>query len=82
MTTYFKDIDNLDLMAIYFTLLYSFCQLFQGSVACASFCFSFRSSNDQQDSCCTIISPSCYLKRLTGPITINVNYSLELESVF
>ena len=48
--------DNLVLMAITFMLLYvHFGPLFQDSVTCASFCFSFRSTNPQQDSCWTII---------------------------
>ena len=46
--TFLKGIDNLVLMAINFTLLYIFCPLFQGSVACTPFCFLFRSNNDQQ----------------------------------
>ena len=45
---FLKGTDNLVLMAINFTLLYIFCPLFQGSVACAPFCFLFRSNNDQQ----------------------------------
>ena len=51
-----KDIDDLALMAITFTLLYvHFCPLFQDSVTCAFFGFSLRSTNDQQDSCWTVI---------------------------
>ena len=58
-----KGIDDLVLMAITFTLLYVHCcPHFQDSVTCASFSFSFRSSNDQQDFC--HLDPM-----LTGPIT-------------
>ena len=51
-----KDIDNLILIAITLRFdIFIVFPLFQDSVTCASFSFSFRSSNDQQDSCWTII---------------------------